>query len=84
MCNHMRYSITSCFYSEKEIEPPTKMDQYTAENISLYEKIFGKYYISPGGKGSAEKFVNLLDLQNGQKVLDVACGVGGPAFYMAR
>ena len=57
---------------------------YSEKNILVFEKIFGKSYISPGGKDSAEHFTRLLDLSVGQKVLDVACGAGGPAFLMAR
>ena len=57
---------------------------YSEKNISLLEKIFGKTYISPGGKDSAEHFIKLLNLSGGEKVLDVACGAGGPALLMAR
>lgn len=31
-----------------------------------------------------QAFCQKLDLQPGQKVLDVGCGTGGSAFYMAR
>ena len=31
-----------------------------------------------------QKFVSRLDLQPGQKVLDVGCGIGGSAFYMIK
>ena len=58
--------------------------QYSENNIAVLEKIFGKMYISPGGKDSTEYFTRSLSLKSGQRVLDVACGVGGPAFYMAR
>ena len=58
--------------------------QYSETNISVLEEIFGKMYISPGGKDSTEYFTRSLNLKSGQRVLDVACGVGGPAFHMAR
>ena len=57
---------------------------YSLKNILVFENIFGKSYISPGGEESAEYFARLLELKEGQKVLDVACGAGGPALLMAR
>ena len=59
-------------------------DPYSIKNILVFELIFGKSYISPGGEESATYFSGLLELKEGQKVLDVACGCGGPAFLMAR
>ena len=57
---------------------------YSVKNISVFENIFGKSYISPGGEESAEYFARLLELKEGDKVLDVACGAGGPALLIAR
>lgn len=31
-----------------------------------------------------QEFVSMLDLQPGQVVLDVGCGIGGSAFYMVK
>ncbi len=31
-----------------------------------------------------KEFCKKLDLQPGQKILDVGCGIGGSAFHMAR
>lgn len=31
-----------------------------------------------------QEFCKKLDLQPGQKVLDVGCGIGGSAFHMAK
>ena len=59
-------------------------DPYSKENIQVFELIFGQAYVSPGGEDSARHFADLLGLREGQKVLDVACGCGGPAFLMAR
>lgn len=59
-------------------------DPYSKENIQVFELIFGNSYVSPGGEDSARHFADLLELREGQKVLDVACGCGGPAFLMAR
>merc|ERR1711893_169002 len=58
--------------------------QYTRKGILLYEKIFGYTYLSTGGKDTTERFCANLNLKPGQKVLDIGCGTGGSAFYMAR
>jgi len=58
--------------------------QYSRNGILRYEKIFGKDFVSTGGKDTTVEFVNMLDLQSGQRVLDVGCGIGGSAFYMAE
>ena len=72
-------------HKEKQTVPIKRQsDPYSEKNIAIFEKIFGKSYISPGGEESASTFVRSLDLHEGQAVLDVACGAGGPAFLMAR
>eukprot|EP01083_Nonionella_stella_P287532 978750_1 len=57
--------------------------QYTKIGVLRYEKIFGKNFISTGGIKTTTKFVSKFNLQEGQNVLDVGCGIGGSAFYMA-
>ena len=58
-------------------------DPYSKQNIEVFELIFGKSYVSPGGEESARYFSGLLQLEEGQKILDIACGCGGPAILMA-
>merc|ERR1719356_985021 len=58
--------------------------QYTKNGVLRYEKIFGRHFISTGGITTTKEFVTKLNLQKGQKVLDVGCGIGGSAFYMAQ
>jgi len=58
-------------------------NQYTELSILRYEAIYGHNYISPGGEKVADEFINTLDLREGLRVLDIGCGVGGPAFRMA-
>jgi len=58
--------------------------QYSKTGILRYEKIFGRHFVSTGGRETTEEFVDMLDLQAGQAVLDVGAGIGGSAFYMAE
>ena len=58
--------------------------QYTNKGLRRYEKIFGKYYVSTGGEETTAKFCAEMNLQPGQKILDIGCGIGGSAFYMAQ
>jgi len=58
-------------------------NQYTEEGIKRYEFIFGKTYVSTGGQETTEKFVKTLQLTPEHYVLDVGCGIGGSAFYIA-
>ncbi|XP_035213418.1 phosphoethanolamine N-methyltransferase-like isoform X2 [Stegodyphus dumicola] len=58
--------------------------QYSRSGVRRYEWIFGKTFLSTGGLTTTKKYVALLDLKEGQKVLDVGCGLGGHSFYMAE
>ena len=80
-----REMTTNTQHTDKQtVQSKLQCDPYSEKNIAVFEKIFGKSYVSPGGEESASKFVRSLDLHEGQTVLDVACGVGGPAFLMTR
>ncbi|XP_052231332.1 uncharacterized protein LOC127844849 isoform X1 [Dreissena polymorpha] len=58
--------------------------QYSLNGILRYEKVFGHTFVSTGGIETTRDFVSRLDLQPGQLVLDVGCGIGGSAFYMVK
>ncbi|OIT21052.1 PREDICTED: phosphoethanolamine N-methyltransferase 1-like [Nicotiana attenuata] len=58
--------------------------QYKSNGILRYERVFGDSFVSTGGIDTTREFVAMLDLQPGQKVLDVGCGIGGGDFYMAE
>jgi phosphoethanolamine N-methyltransferase len=59
-------------------------ERYTSAEIRRYEAIFGRHFISPGGLDSTRRFLELVALSPASWVLDVGCGIGGSAFYMAR
>ena len=54
------------------------IDPYT------FMAVLGKRVIHPGGRRSTEELFDLARLQDGQKALDVGCGVGTTAIQMAR
>ncbi|XP_021380379.1 phosphoethanolamine N-methyltransferase 1-like isoform X2 [Mizuhopecten yessoensis] len=57
---------------------------YTKVRIRQLEGIFGRTFVSAGGLTATKEFLKKLCLRPGQKVLDVGCGIGGNAFYMAK
>jgi phosphoethanolamine N-methyltransferase len=58
--------------------------QYETSSILQYESVYGKDFVSPGGRAMAVELIGQLGLAEDSKVLDVGCGLGGSAFVMAR
>jgi len=59
------------------------MAQYDDALIARLERVWGRGFLSPGGAEEVHNVVAGLDLA-GKPVLDIGCGVGGPAITMAR
>ncbi|XP_032991833.1 phosphoethanolamine N-methyltransferase 3-like isoform X2 [Lacerta agilis] len=59
-------------------------EQYATRNIRRYEWVFGPGFVSTGGLTTTKELLRMLDLKQGQRVLDVGCGLGGGDFYMAK
>ena len=63
-----------------EINPE---DGYPEEDLPIFEAIWGKGFISPGGPEEVAEILDGIDLTNA-KVLDVGCGTGGVDIILAR
>jgi phosphoethanolamine N-methyltransferase len=59
------------------------VSEYHDSMVALLEWIWGRDYMAPGGEGNVDRMVKGLDLA-GRRVLDIGCGIGGPAFALAR
>ena len=57
-------------------------NEYHDNMVRLLELIWGEGYMAPGGPGSVAKMLEDLDT-NGRRILDIGCGIGGPAREMA-
>jgi phosphoethanolamine N-methyltransferase len=61
----------------------THEDEYHDNMVTLLELIWGDGYMAPGGPGNVAKMLAGLKT-SGRHILDIGCGIGGPAFEMAR
>jgi len=58
--------------------------QYAADSIRKYEAVYGRNFISPGGRATALAVLALVEIAPGMCVLDVGCGLGGAAMLVAQ
>ena len=58
-------------------------NEYHDNMITMLELIWGEGYMAPGGPGNVAKLLSGLETQ-GKRILDIGCGIGGPAFEMAQ
>jgi phosphoethanolamine N-methyltransferase len=58
-------------------------DEYHDSMVTMLELIWGEGYMAPGGPGNVAKMLRGIDT-DGKRILDIGCGIGGPAFEMAR
>nr|MDJ0906905.1 class I SAM-dependent methyltransferase [Woeseiaceae bacterium] len=56
-------------------------NEYHDNMVAMLELIWGEGYMAPGGRGNVARLLEGIDTQ-GKRILDVGCGVGGPAFDM--
>lgn len=57
-------------------------NEYPDTMISMLQMVWGEGFMAPGGEGNVVKMVEGLEL-DGRRVLDIGCGVGGPACMLA-
>ncbi len=57
-------------------------DEYHDNMVALLEIIWGDGYMAPGGPGNVAKMLDGLETA-GKRILDIGCGIGGPAMEMA-
>ena len=60
----------------------THENEYGDAMVRMLELIWGKGYMAPGGAGSVAKMLEDIDT-HGKRILDIGCGIGGPAREMA-
>jgi len=60
-----------------------QQDEYYGNMITMLELIWGEGYMAPGGAGNVKKMLNGIETE-GKRILDIGCGLGGPAFEMTN
>ncbi|MDX1481915.1 MAG: methyltransferase domain-containing protein [Woeseiaceae bacterium] len=56
--------------------------EYHDNMVAMLELVWGEGYMAPGGPGNVAKMLEGLEPQ-GKRILDLGCGIGGPALEMA-
>ena len=57
-------------------------NEYHDAMVAVLELVWGEGFMAPGGAGNVNRMVAGLEVA-GKKVLDIGCGLGGPAFALA-
>jgi phosphoethanolamine N-methyltransferase len=57
-------------------------NEYDDSIVAMLEWVWGEGFMAPGGEGNVAKMVEGLELE-GRRVLDIGCGLGGPACILA-
>jgi len=63
---------------------PVQYYEYRRKGIHFQEELFGKAFVYVGGRELTAEICKNTSLSPGQKVLDIECGTGGSAFFIAR
>jgi cyclopropane fatty-acyl-phospholipid synthase-like methyltransferase len=66
------------------VQHPSYADNgYDADFIDLVELVYGEGYLSQGGPDIMDRMFEGVAL-DGRSILDLGCGIGGPALYLAE
>lgn len=57
---------------------------YNEVGLSVIEQMYGADYLSFGGIEATETLANKAGIDGASRVLDIGCGLGGPAFHLAE
>ncbi len=57
--------------------------EYHDNMVAMLELIWGKGYMAPGGRGNVARLLDGTE-PAGKLILDIGCGIGGPAIDMVR
>jgi ubiquinone/menaquinone biosynthesis C-methylase UbiE len=57
-------------------------NEYHDTMVAMLELVWGEGFMAPGGEGNVAKMVAGLELE-GRRVLDLGCGIAGPACILA-
>ena len=58
-------------------------NEYHDNMVAMLELIWGEGYMAPGGPGNVARLLEGISTR-GKRILDVGCGIGGPAFEMVQ
>ena len=58
-------------------------NEYFPNMVTMLELIWGDGYMAPGGPSNVAKLLRGIETSN-KRILDIGCGIGGPAFEMAK
>jgi SAM-dependent methyltransferase len=58
-------------------------NEYHDSTVAMLELVWGDGFMSPGGEGHVLQMVEGIELE-GRRVLDIGCGLGGPACILAE
>jgi phosphoethanolamine N-methyltransferase len=61
----------------------THENEYHDSMVKMLEIIWGEGYMAPGGPGNVAKLLDGTEPE-GKRILDIGCGIGGPAMDMVR
>jgi len=70
----------------KAIEVSAEMDphQWSANRISMVQKIWGHGFAGPGGPVFAKKMLSLMKFESSNTILNLSAGLGGAACSLAK
>jgi phosphoethanolamine N-methyltransferase len=58
-------------------------NEYHDDMVNMLQLIWGEGYMAPGGAGNVAKILRNLETR-GKRILDMGCGIGGPAIEMVN